>query len=300
MARDITDWLPIEYDPNLVSEQVQTSAVLKLAVSKTMGSSTMEMPRLLGANIGGGSTLLEDTTDGSKVTMYSYQYNNKVTLDEADTEDAYVDAINGYNAQFLNFLNVKHDNACLGVTGARSATATDYRPYTSLVRVLRTADVDAGYVADANVLSGAVNYDNLSNVLGLLEDSNFGDPSQLVVIAHRGLRNSLRKVKDSGGSPIFQVAGMNIDQDNLFGLPIEWSAGAVESTGFNAITAANPKLLFVVNRNTLINGKRIEPQARFIPAGINTQALEHTLQHRARRGFVVTVPQAAAVLRVTS
>ncbi len=300
MARDIQDWIPIEYDPNLVTEQVQDSAVLKLAVAKTMGSHTMEMPRLLGANIGGGSTLLEDTTDGSKVTMYSYQYNNKVTLDEADTEDAYVDAINGYNAQFLNFLNVKHDNACLGVTGARSATATDYRPYTSLIRTLRTSDADAGYSSDANVISGALTYDNLSNVLGKVEDSDFGDPSQLVVIAHRGLRNNLRKVKDDEGRPIFQSADAVVHADSIFGLQVVWSAGAVESTGFNAISSSNPKLLFVANRNTLINGKRIEPQARFIPAALNPDVLEHTLQHRARRGFAVTVPQAAAVLRVTA
>ncbi len=300
MARDITDWLPIEYDPSLVTEQVQHSAVLDVAVAKTMGSATMEMPRLLGANIGGGSVLLEDTTDGSKVTMYTYQYNNKVTLDEADTEDAYVDAINGYNAQFLNKLNVKHDNACLGVTGARSATATDYRPFTSLIKVLRTNDSDAGYTADANVLSGALTYDNLSNVLGLVEDSDFGDPTQLVVIAHRGLRNNLRKVKDDEGRPIFQSADAQVHSDSVFGIRIVWSAGAVEAPSFNASVSGAAKLLFVANRNTLINGKRIEPQARFIPAGINTTALEHTLQHRARRGFVVTVPQAAAALRVSA
>ncbi len=279
---------------------MQNSAVLEVAVAKTMGSATMEMPRLLGANIGGGSTLLEDTTDGSKVTMYTYQYNNKVTLDEADTEDAYVDAINGYNAQFLNKLNVKHDNACLGVTGSRSATATDYRPYTSLIKVLRSADSDAGYAADANVKSGALTYDNLSDTLGLVEDSDFGDPSQLVVIAHRGLRNNLRKIKDDNGNPIFQSADAVVHSDSVFGIRIVWSAGAVEAPNFNTSVAGAAKLLFVANRNTLINGKRIEPQARFIPAGINTTALEHTLQHRARRGFVVTVPQAASALRVTS
>lgn len=300
MARDITDWLPIEYDPSLTSEQVQPSAINQVAVAKTMGSATMEMPRLLGAEIGGGSTLLEDTTDGSKVTMYSYQYNNKVTLDEADTEDSYVDAINGYNAQFLNKLSVIHDNACLGVSGTRSATATDYRPYTSLLKVLRTNDTDAGYVADANVISGALTYDNLSNVLGKVEDSDFGDPSQLVIVAHRGLRNNLRKVKDDEGRPIFQSADAQVHDDSVFGLRIVWTAGAVESVNFRSISSSNPKLLFVANRNTLINGKRVEPQARFIPAGINTTALEHTLQHRARKGFAVTVPQAAAVLRVTS
>ena len=299
-VRDITDWLPIEYDPNLVQRQPQRSVVEALGAQKVMGSNTMEGPRLLGADVNGGSQLVEDTNDGSKVTMYSYQFNGKQTLDEADTEDAYVDAIDGFNFAWLNEFRVSYDNACLGVTGDRSAVATDFRPYKSLIRTLRTADADAGYDADANIISGAATYDNLSNVLGLLEDSDFGDPSQLIVIAHRGLRNSLRKIKDTAGNPIFQLAGSNIDDETLFGLPIAWTAGAVESTSFKTRSTANPKLLFVVNRNALVHGKRVEPQARFIPAGINTDALEHTLQYRARKGFVVTVPQAAAALRVTS
>lgn len=297
-AKDVTAWIPIEYDPNVVQQDVQASAVLTVAVPKTMGSTTMEVPRSLGTTIGGGSTLHDGTTDGSKVTMYTYQYNNKETLDEADTEDAYVDSIETANFQFLNKLAVKHDNACLGVTGARSTTATDFRPYDSLIHVLNTSDSEAGYTGGANVVSGAMSYDNLNNTVGLMEDSDFGDATQLVVIAHRGLRKGLRAVRDSNGNPIFQSADAVVHDDTLFGIRIEWSAGAVESTNFN--TLLSTKLLFVVNRNALVNGKRIEPQARFIPAGINTTALEHTLQHRARRGFVVTVPQGASALRVTS
>lgn len=299
-VRNITDWVPIQYDPNLVTRQPQRSVIEELAAPKLMTSNTEEMPRLLGADVNGGSQLVEDTNDGSKVTMYSYQYNGKQTLDEAVTEDAYVDAVDGYNFAWINEFRVSYDNACLGVTGARSSTATDFRPYNSLIKTLRTTDASAGYTADQNVISGALTYDNLSDVLGLMENSDFGDVSQLVVIAHRGLRNSLRKVKDSGGSPIFQVAGSEVDDDNLFGLPIAWTAGAVESPTFKSRLSTNPKLLFVANRFALVHGRRVEPQARFIPAGINTEALEHTLQYRARKGFVVTVPLAAAALRVTS
>lgn len=299
--RNITAWIPIEYDPNLVTQQAQSSAIERLASLKPMGSDTMEMPRLLGADVGGGSQLVEDTNDGSKVTMYSYQYNGKQTLDEADTEDAYVDAVAGYNFQWLNKFHLSYDNASLGVSGARSSTETDYRPYDSLLRVLTQADSAAGYVANANVKSGAATYDLLSDTLGLLEDSDFGgDVSQLVVIAHRGLRNTLRKIKDTANNPIFQlgIGGSAIDDETLFGLPIAWTAGAVESTSFKMVSTG-PKLLFVANRNAIVHGRRVDPQARFIPASINTTALEHTLQYRARKGFVCTVPQAAAVLRVT-
>lgn len=299
-SRDLTDWQKIQYDPTLRTQQVQESAVLRVAAPLTMSGHSVEIPRHLSGIVGGGSVLVEDTTDGSKVTMYSYQYNNKVQMDEADTEDAYIDAINAYDFQFLNRLAVVHDNACLGVTGARSTVPTDNRPYNSLIKVLRTDDTDAGYAADDNVISGALTYDNLSNLLGILEDSDFGDPSQLVVIGHRGLRNNLRKIKDSQNNPIFQDAAANVLDETLFGAPIVWTQGAVESSQYNAMSASNPKLLFIVNRSAIVNGQRIEPQSRFIPASINTTELAHTLQHRARRGFVVTIPNAASVLRVTS
>lgn len=262
-----------------------------------MGSDTMEIPRLLGADVNGGSQLTEDTNDGSKVTLYSYQFNGKQTLDEANTEDAYVDAVEGYNYTWLQEFRVSYDNAALGVTGARSTTAGDHRPFNSLYYTLSQADATAGYTAGANITTGAATYDNLADTLAKLESSNFADYGQFVVIAHPAFRNALRKLKDSGGSPIFQVSGSNIDDDTLFGIPIKWSLAAQASSSFKARTGN--KLLVVANRNALVHGRRIEPQARFIPAGINTQALEHTLQYRARKGFCVTVPQAAAILSAT-
>lgn len=299
--------MPIEYDPTLVTAQPQASAVEALAQNVEMGTETMEIARLLGADVNGGSQLTEDTNDGDKTTLYSYLFNGKVTLDEAVTEDAWVSAVEGYNFNWMNTFNVSYDNAALGVTGARSATAGDFRPYNSLIYALTNADAAANYTANQNVTSitaaalvaDSDGYDALSDVLGKVEDTDFGDTSQLVVIAHRSLRNSLRKVKDDGGSPIFQILGSNVDDERLFGYPVRWTAGAVESTSFKrSVTGA--KLLYVVNQGAIRHGRRIDPQARFIPAGINTDALEHTLQYRARKGFCVTVPNAASVLRVTS
>ncbi len=297
-ARDINAWVPVEYDPTLTTNGVQPQALAAVARRVGMGSDTKEISRLLGADVNGGSALTEDTHDGDKVTMYSYQFNGKVTLDEADVEDVNVDAIAGYNSEWLNGYNVSVDNAAFGVSGARSSTASDFRPYNSVNAVLRTSDSGAGYTANANVISGAMSYTNLSGVLGLVEDSNFGDIGSLVVVAHRGLRSALRLVLDDNHRPIFQD-GARVEDDTLFGLPITWTAGAIESTSFKR-TIVGPKLLIVANRNFLVNGVRVEPQARLIPADINTNALEHTAQYRARKGFVLTVPQAAGMLRVTA
>ena len=142
MAADLSDWIPIQYDPNLVQQNAQASVVLDVASPWTMISDTTEVPRSLDTSIGGGSTLHDGTTDGSKVTMYSYLFNNKEELDEAQTEDAYVDAIQAKDFQFLNKLHVAYDNSCLGVTGGRSSTPTDNRPYESLLQALKTTDTE--------------------------------------------------------------------------------------------------------------------------------------------------------------
>lgn len=298
-ARNEAAWIPITYDTNLITRDDVTSVIEKVGTRKNMTSDTVEQPRLLAGQVGGGSTLFEDTTDPSKVTMYSYQYNNKVTLDEAASEDSFVDDVNAYNANFLKDLKLVHDNACLGVTGARSTTATNYQPFPSVLYTLSQADSTANYTANANIMTGALNYDNASGLLKLLETSRFGNPRDLVVIAHPSLRDGLRKIKDSGGQPIFKD-GARVEEDSIFGRPIEWTLGAVASANFQQVLsgAATQPLMFVANRNHLIDGHRVEPQARFIPAALNTTVLEHTIQHRARKGFVLTVPQAAAVLKV--
>ena len=301
-ARNEAAWIPITYDTNLITRDDVASVIEKVGTRKNMTSDTVEQPRLLSGQVGGGSTLFEDTTDPSKVTMYSYQYNNKVTLDEAASEDSFVDDVNAYNANFLKDLKLVHDNACLGVSGARSTTATDYRPFPSVYYTLTHADSTAGYTANANVLTpSALTYDVASGLLKKLETSRFGNPRDLVVISHPALRDALRRIKADTGMPIFKE-GATVNEDTLFGRPIEWTLGAIKTANFQQVlsgSGGNP-LIFVANRNHLIDGHRVEPQARFITASINTTVLEHTIQHRARKGFVLTVPQAAAVLEVNA
>ncbi len=297
-VRDFADWVPMTYDPNVVMRGVQTSAVERVAHRVTMTADAQERPRLLGADVNSGSQLVEDTNDGSKVTLYSHLFNGKHSLDEAQTEDTYASEIDSINRQWLSELNVAYDQAALAVTGGRSTTASDKRPYNSLLHVLLNNDSDAAYTGGANVTTAALTYDNASATLGQLENSDFGNETDLVVIAHRSLRQSMRGIKDNNNNPIFQSADAVVHFDSIFGLPIEWTAGGVVSGSYASRPTANKKLFAVVNRNFITFGDRIAPQARFIPAAINPNALEHTLQHRARRGFVLTVPQAAAALLV--
>jgi hypothetical protein len=267
-----------------------------------MSAEVKEIPRLLGGSIGGGKILEEDNAEGSKVVMRAYLFNNKDTFEETKVNDSYVEIFQNFDNKFLQNLAITFDNACLGVSGEQSTVDTNYRPYNSVIRVLQTSDADAGYTGGQNVISGAFTYDNISDIFGKLEDSQYWS-SDMVVFAHPGLRGALRKIKDSTGDPIFQAADATVLQDSVFGHPIMWTRGARETANFqdaNNQLATGAKLFMPVNTDALVYGPHTAAASRFIPAGLNTSVLEHTVQHIFRAGFVLTLPGAAAALRVTS
>lgn len=301
-ARDFTKWVPIQYDPNAIGREVIRSAIYQVARKKNMTSNTVETPRLLDADVNGGSQLTEDTNNGDNITMYSYQYNGKHTFDEAQDEDAYADEVAAAGKEWLNSYFRAYDYACLGVSTARSATVGNFQPYDSMYYRLTNADSTTGYSANANRTLSSLTYANLSTTLGLLENGDFWAPESTVVVAHTTLRGNMRNLLDSQNRPIFysQQVG-NVVQDTIFGYPIAWSRGCKVSLNFQPSSAKGFPLLYFVNKNYLVRGTRIEPQSRFIPAAqANLNALEDTLIHRGRQGFVLTIPQAASVLVVNA
>lgn len=299
-VRNISAWIPVPLLSGVEQGLLQPSAVEALATRRPMTSDSDEIPRLFGSDVNGGVDLSEDTHDGSKITRYSYLYNGKHSFNEDELEDSAEDALSAYSFEWVNQLNVAFDNAALGVTGARSSTETDKRPYTSVYRAVRTNDTEAAYVADTNFVSGACSYTNLSSTFNKVEVTRFWSDASMVVIAHPTLRHSLRGLVDDQHRPIFiEANGTNVAQDSIFGKPIRWSVGAVSSTSFAMATAGNP-LLVVFNRRNLVYGPRIEPQGRLIPASMNPTQLVTILQHRARKSAVITVPQAAAVFEKTA
>lgn len=307
-ARTITSWVPITTDSSVVGMVAQPSAIDQASLyRKTMTTSRHDVPRFLGADVSGGSALTEDTNDGSVASLYDYLYNGKATFDEANAEDAPADEMEAFMRTWLRKANIAYDNASIGVTGDRSATASAKKPYQSLYYRVRNADASAGYVGDTNYTSNAtLTYDTLSAALGLVEGTQFWDPETGCVLIHPRLMDNIRGIKGtSDGRPIFvesstgQSGGGVRPQYNLFGLPAFFTHGAVTSTDFgNGLAGGFHPLVAFVNRSYLVYGKRIEPEARVIPARLNINALEDTIQARARRGFVLTVPQAAAVLEV--
>ena len=307
-ARNFSAWVPIDQDSVPEGREVQRSAIVATALPKNMTTNTTEVPRYLNADVGGGSQLTEDTNDGDDVVLYSYQYNGKATLDQAESEDTVADEVEAYSYEWLNSFNIAYDNASIGVSAARSATVGDFRPYDSIYKRVKTNDTGAGYTADTNyrlvVASAGLTYTDLSATLGKVERTKFWSPTNGVVYAHPACLELFRGVLDENNRPILvELAGSankpGMWQGTLMGYRCELTHGARVSNNFKQ-TAMSGYLVAFASRRYLRHGDRVEPQTRFIDAALNRDALEHTIQTRARKGFVLTVPQAASVLEIPS
>lgn len=308
-ARDFSAWQPIEWDNQVVQREVQESAIYATARQMPMGSNLMEIPRFTKSMVGGGSQLTEDTNNGDTIPMYSYQYNGKDTLDEAQTEDSVANEVEAVTYEWLNSYHMSYDNACLGVSAVRSGTATAYQPYNSVYYAVTHADSDVGYVANTNYTktgSGGLTYDFANTALGKVEGTKFWNPLNGCIYIHPTLKQAIRGIKDGQQRPIFVestagvAGGGTVPRYTLFGVEAYFTFGAVVSNDFTSFQNdiyGNPLIVFA-NRKHVVRGPRIEPQAQYINANININALEHTMQFRARQGFCATVPQAFSVLEV--
>jgi hypothetical protein len=242
--------------------------------------------------------------------LYGYQFNGKFTLDEAEVEDSAADVIESTSYEWLNSLRISYDNACFGVSAARSTNPTNYQPYNSVYWAVTHDDPDVGYTANTNYTktgSGGLTYDYLNSGLGLVEDTTFWNENNGVAIIHPRLKKALRGIKDLNGRPIltestggFPGGGAKPIYD-FMGYRAIFSRGAIVTNDFRGARgksiAGNPLIIFA-NPRLMVRGSRIEPQSQFINANINVNALEHTLQCRARLGFAATVPQGFAVIEV--
>lgn len=142
-----------------------------------------------------------------------------------------------------------------------------------------------------------VGYDNLSAVLKKVESSDWFDPSTMVVIAHPDYKDTLRRIKDNTGEPIFVDAQNAGTPDTLFNYPIKYSLGAKTHATASSAPTGSP-LLFFGNSALLRVGKRSGPESVFIDGrnGLGALTDESILKVRARRAFLLGNPFGFAVL----
>lgn len=312
-ATDFSSWVPIIWSDQVAVQAPQPSAMDR-GRKQQMTSSSYMIPRLVATDVNGGSQLTDDTNDADTVLLSSYLFNGKNTFDEAEMEDSSADQIEAKSFTWLNTLHKTYDNACFGVSAALSTNVNNFQPFSSIYWRVRNDDTDVGYTANSNytktgsgMLTGTAGYDYLNTGLGVAEDSDFWDEENGIAIMHPRMKRLLRGIKDSDGRPILTLTpsgmaggGASATYD-FMGYPAVFSRGAIVTPSFKGVTnktlQGNPLIIWA-NPQHMVRGSRIEPQARYISAEQNREALESTLQTRARLGFCATLPQAFSVLEV--
>lgn len=308
----IDDWIPIEYDSDVVQRVQMDSAVERWAKPVPMRSNTKEIPRSAGLTVSVGTTYTDDSSTNDKVTLTARRFMARFQVDEDDLADANtrMDVISTKAMDWAISYADTLDNACLGVSAVANGTTS---PFTSMYYSLRNTDSAVGYSADDNyvtwdddlyatIASSAFDtgslYAKLSTTFKKVETGKFWSLADSLVIAAPGWRDALRLTVDGQGRPIF-IQGLAGTPDTLFGVPVAWSRGCkVSGTLSGAPTGAD--LLYFVNTRYMQLGIRSGPETRTDTPRAQDDSDNYAVKFRSRRAFLLTHPNAAAVLqRVT-
>jgi HK97 family phage major capsid protein len=278
MATELTaanGWLPEPKDSQVLQAVLESSTVESVARKVNMTSRTVSVPRHDAEGIATvaehGTIPLQDATlDEVSLTAVKFAARHAISLE--GTRDGIADEINLFKTRWASNFGVALDNAALGATGG---------PFTSV------------YASGAEkvTLTGALTYEQLSDIVGDLEVGPYGD--DLVVIAHPAFKAALRNMKDDQGLRVLSDP-LAAGTPSIFGYDVKFSKGAVASTGFSD-RPAGKALMIVGSKRNLILGTRdgvesaLSDQARW-----ETDEVE--LKVRARRGFVVADASAFTVI----
>jgi hypothetical protein len=297
-STDIIDnWIPIEWDSEVITRVLMDSAVEKYARPHPMKTSTKRILRSGGLTVSAGTTYTADTNANDYITLTARRFLSQFVVDEDDLADAdsVVDTIATKGMDWAISYADTFDNACLAVTGAENGTTV---PFTSLYKSLRTTNSATGYTADNNYATwdddnvsfpasggGASLYEKLSSTLRKVETGKFWSLADQLVIAAPGWRDALRLCTDGQGRPIF-VQGASGTPDTLFDVPIAWSRGC-KTSATNSGSPAGNDLLFFGNRQYLKRGDRSQPESLVDQARAQDSTDDTAVKFRVRKGFGV-------------
>lgn len=293
------DWIPEEMDSDVIQRVNQVSVTERWASRAPMNTDTKNVPRSAGVDvefIAKGGVYGEDTSLNNFVILSAAKFGKAIRIAEEDIDDTLPALISAKQRDWATSYAKAVDNATLGTSAAPGAGV----PFTSVYKAIRTTNAATGYTANANYVSAAtatgVTYTLLSQVLKLVENSDYFDLPRMRVIAHPAFRDDFRLVRDTAGNPIF-LQGLAGTPDTLFGVPVGWSLGAKTSATMTQSPGGLP-LLIVGNMDYLRLGVRSGPESVFIDgrAGLGALTDESILKLRARRGFAVGHEAAFAVL----
>jgi len=311
---DATGWLVEQRNSEVVKRFAAVSAWDAASRHIPMTANSVRIPRIDDMDvdvIAKGAAYGEDTSSADTVALTAAKFGKALRIAEEDTsDDLLADFLETKKQSAASSFAKKFDNAAIGVNAVQNGTTV---PFTSLYKALTTADASTGYTANANVLtSNAPTYDIISQLLGIVESSDYYDDSQLTLIAHPRFRQILRGIKDGQGRPIFLpdvINGRRID--TVLGIPLLYSNGAkvtavATTQGVGAGVGAGVKgttgnpLLAAVVKPYAVTGDRTPFESVVIPGrdGLAGLTDEDILKVRTRKAAGVTTPQAHAIFEL--
>ncbi len=310
-STDIIDnWIPIQWDSDVITRVLMDSAVERFGRPHPMNSATKRVLRSGGLTVSVGTTYSADASSNDYITLTARRFLSQFVVDEDDLADAdsVVDTLRVKGMDWAISYADTFDNACLGVSAAENGTTA---PFTSVYKALRTTNSATSYTADTNYLSwdddnvsfsassaGASLYEKLSATFRKVETGKYWSKADELVIAAPGWRDAFRNCVDSQGRPIF-IEGTGGTPDRLFDAPVAWSRGCKVSGSLSGSPTGNDLLVYG-NRQFLKRGDRSQPESLVDQARAQDSTDDTAVKFRVRRGFGVGHEAAFAVLeRIT-
>lgn len=306
----INDWIPIEWDSDVIQRVMRESAIEQLGYRVPMSTATKRILRSAGMTVTAGTTYTDDASTNDYITLTARRLIAKFTVDEDDLADAstIVDTIRIKGMDWAISYADSFDNACIGVSAAENGSTV---PFTSAYKSLRTTNSATSYTADDNYLTwdddliaipatplGTSLYEKLSQAFKRVETGQFWSMADQFVVAAPGWRDALRLCTDAQGRPIFQPAAGDTP-DSLFGAPITWSRGAKVSATMLGAPTGNDLLLFG-NKSYLKKGERSQPESLVDSARAQDSVDDTAVKFRVRRAFQLAHERAFSIVeRVT-
>jgi HK97 family phage major capsid protein len=295
-------WIPEETGSDVLTTVQNTSVAEATFRREPMATDTKTIPRDGGVDVAvtpKGTAYTENAKTDDEITLKTRKFTGLLRIAEEDIADIPRDIISAKQQAWASTYARRLDFSCFSNTAAEDGLAV---PFTSMYRALSTADASVGYTANANLVktAGAVTYDKLSDLLGLLENDDYFEG--ITLAAHTSFKGTFRKLKDNDGRPILVESNGNAP-DNLFGYPIKWSPALKTGTDVRVGPAASGNPLFAAyNSGYSILGVRSGPEFAVVNGFTGASALtdEALVKARSRRAYRLGNPRAAAMLEVTA
>lgn len=322
--QDLENLIPIETSQEVIQRVAKVSVMEDIAPPETMATDTKQVARFGGfsvASVAKGADYGFSTNTQDLVDLIARKIGGAAKVAEEDL----VDTITGegtmrrYEQEAGSALAKTFDQACIGTTGAMNGTTV---PFQSIYAAVATTQSTpwGSYTANANRVQiprlttgtatpAATWLDGVATFLEMWENSDFYDEGNMFMLASPQVKGIFRRLRNSDLEPLFYESNRSGEGASLFGYTnFRFTTGARTHATMTDTPTGNP-LIVIGNRNALKRGLA-RTSAGMVPGnpgvqwqraaqGIGFLSDEAIMKAMMRRAFVVTVPQAVAVLEIT-